>query len=239
MPYGGPTGSIFVSYSPYGSFALDPFSYSPYISYENYTDLAPRDGSAPWQAPLTGSIDSWGVSANLQIELSDHLTLTSITGYREFDGNYSSGDGSPFSNTLQANRVFNRQFSQELRLTGEIAEHRQLHPRRLLFRQAQPQRVADHPADAAVHRGECHPVGNDRGFANVDVAVTDRLNLIVGLRYTDQEKELPLRAVRRAGVGDAAEQPRPPSPASTAWSARSRAIASITAPSSSIAGTSS
>ena len=31
-------------------------------------------------APLTGAIDSWWMSANLNIELADNLTLVSITG---------------------------------------------------------------------------------------------------------------------------------------------------------------
>ena len=188
VPYGTPAGSIFVSYSPYGPFALDTFSDSPYISYENYTDLAPRDGSAPWQAPLTGSIDSWGVSANLQIELSDTLQLTSITGYREFDGNYSSGDGSPLTPTLQANRVFNRQFSQEVRLSGEIADRINFTVGGFYF--DKKSRNASRITLTTLNFTEENviPAETLAAFANVDVAVTDRLNLILGLRYTDQEK---------------------------------------------------
>jgi iron complex outermembrane receptor protein len=189
VPYGGPTGSIFVSYSPYGSFAQDPFSSSPYISYENYTNLAPRDGSAPWHAPETSQIDSWGVSANLQIELSDHLKLTSITGYREFDGTYSSGDGSPFSNTLQASRIFNRQFSEELRLSGEIAERVNFTLGAYYFNKRSRNVTRVTLPTLEFIEDNSIPAETLAAFANVDVAVTDRLNLIVGLRYTDQEKE--------------------------------------------------
>ena len=178
----------FVSYSPYGPFALDPFSDSPYISYESYIDLAPRDGSAPWQAPLTGSIDSWGVSANLNIELGDDLALTSITGYREFDGNYSSGDGSPLTPTLQANRVFNRQFSQELRLTGEIFEIVNFTLGGFYF-DKQSRNASRITLPTLLFTEEnIIPAETLAAFFNVDVAVTDRLNLIFGLRYSDQEK---------------------------------------------------
>jgi len=188
VPYGGPTGSIFVSYSPYGNFALDPFSSSPYISYENYTDLAPRDGSAPWQAPLTGSVDSWGVSANLQIELADHLNLVSITGYRRFDGNYSSADGSPFSATMIANRVFNRQFSEELRLTGQIADIVNFTIGGFYFnkRSRNVSRVTL-PTLNFIEDNSI-PAETIAAFANVEVTPTEGLSLIVGARYTDQEK---------------------------------------------------
>jgi len=188
VPYGTPAGSDFVSYSPYGPFALDPFSDSPYISYESYIDLAPRDGSAPWQAPLTGSIDSWGVSANLNIELGDNLTLTSITGYREFDGNYSSGDGSPLTPTLQANRVFNHQFSQELRLTGQVFEIVNFTLGGFYF--DKESRNASRITQPTLQFTEENIIPSDTlaGFFNVDVAATDRLNLIFGLRYSDQEK---------------------------------------------------
>lgn len=189
VPLGTPAGSQFVSYSPYGPFALDPFSDSPYISYENYTDIAPRDGSAPWQAPLLAAIDSWGLSANLQIELSPSLTLTSITGYREFDGTYSSGDGSPLTPTLQANRVFNEQFSQEIRLTGELWDVLNFTIGGFYFdkESRNSSRVTLVPFNFT--ETNIVPAETIAAFANLDLAVTDRLNLIFGIRYTDQEKE--------------------------------------------------
>jgi iron complex outermembrane receptor protein len=188
VPYGGPTGSIFVSSSPYGPFALDPFSSSPYISYENYTDLAPRDGSAPWQAPLTGSVDSWGVSANLQIDLSEHLKLVSITGYRRFDGNYSSGDGSPYSATLQANRVFNRQFSQEVRLTGQIGTIVNFTIGGFYFDKTSRNVSRITLPTLNFIEENSIPAETIAAFANVEVTPTEGLSLIFGARYTDQEK---------------------------------------------------
>ena len=58
--YGNSTGSPFISYSPYGNYAQDTFSNSPYINYEDYTDHAPRDGSPVYTAPLKAAINSWG-----------------------------------------------------------------------------------------------------------------------------------------------------------------------------------
>jgi iron complex outermembrane recepter protein len=188
VPYGNDTGSPFISYSPYGNFAQDTFSNSPYINYENYADLAPRDGSPPYQAPLDAAVDSWGVSANLAIELTDSLNLVSITGYREYDGIYSSGDGSPFTNTSQISRIFHRQFSQELRLSGEFGDIVNYTVGGFyLDRKSRNATFVTLPT--LMFTEENHiPAETKAVFANVEVRPLDRLTLVGGLRYSDQEK---------------------------------------------------
>ncbi len=184
------SGSPFISYSPYGSgIAQDTFSSSPYINYENYADYAPRDGSGAWSAPLNSQLNTWGISANLNIELADNLRLESITGYREFDGNYSSGEGSPINVTLQANQIYNHQFSQELRFSGQVADivtftlggyysHK---------RSENVSRVT--LPTLAFFEDNVIPATNKALFANVELAATDRLTLIGGVRYSDSHKE--------------------------------------------------
>jgi iron complex outermembrane receptor protein len=188
VPYGNATGSPFISYSPYGNYAQDTFSRSPYISYEDYADLAPRDGSPPYQAPLVAAVDSWGISANLSIELTDTLNIASITGYREYSGLYSSGEGSPFSVTSQINRIFHEQFSQELRLSGEIGDivnwtlggyYLDKTSRNATFVTLPPFMFNE---DNSV------PAESKAVFANVEVRPIERLTLIGGLRYSDNEK---------------------------------------------------
>ena len=57
-----------------------------------------------------------------QAQLGDCMSLTSVSAYREFDSLYSSGEGTPLAVTLQANRIYHHQFSQELRLNGKLGE---------------------------------------------------------------------------------------------------------------------
>lgn len=186
--YGTATGSQFVSYSPYGNFAQDTFSKSPYVSYENYLELAPRDGSGPWAAPIKSAIDSWGVSANLAVDLSPDFNVTSITAYRKFDGVYASADGSPFSPTLQANRIYNRQFSQELRLNGRIGEtfNFTVGGYYLHKRSENISRVTL-PTLNFIEDNEI-PATTKAVFANADWEVLDGLHLVGGIRYTDLKK---------------------------------------------------
>jgi iron complex outermembrane receptor protein len=186
--YGNATGSPFISYSPYGNYAQDTFSHSPYTNYEDYTDHAPRDGSPVYQAPLKATINSWGVGGTIAARLSDNLNLTSITAYRHFDGIYSSGEGSPFSNTLQTNWVSHHQFSEELRLNakfgdllnatlgGYYLDKNSFNPTRIVLTTLNF--LGDNSA----------PSKTKAGFLNVELTPIDNLTLIGGVRYTDIKK---------------------------------------------------
>jgi iron complex outermembrane receptor protein len=189
VPYGNTTGSPFISYSPYGNYAQDTFSNSAYTNYENYADLAPRDGSPPYQAPLLAAVDSWGLSGNLSIELTETLNLVAITGYREYTGIYSTGDGSPFTNTSQINRIFHHQFSQELRLSGEIGEIvNYTVGGYYLDRKGRNASFITLPTLMFTEENNV-PAETLAAFANVEVRPVERLTLIGGLRYTDQQKQ--------------------------------------------------
>ena len=48
--------------------------------------------------------------------------MTSITAYRAFESNYSTAEGSPANVTLQTNRVYHWQLSEELRLNGSLGD---------------------------------------------------------------------------------------------------------------------
>lgn len=186
--YGTATGSPFISYSPYGNFAQDSFSKSPYVSYETYLELAPRDGSAPWAAPIKSAIDSWGVSANLTVDLSPDFSVTSVTAYRKFKGVYASADGSPFTPTLQANRIFNRQFSQELRLNGRIGPSFNFTVGGYyLHKRSQNISRVTLPTLNFIEDNEI-PATTKAVFANADWEVLAGLHLVGGVRYTDMKK---------------------------------------------------
>lgn len=187
--YGTATGSPFISYSPYGAFAQDTFSTSPYTSYENYTEFVPRDGSAAWQAPLKAAINSWGVSGTIAAELADNVNLISITAYRKFDGTYSSSDGSPFSATLQASQIYNWQFSQELRLSAKIWDIVDLTVGGFYFNKRSRNVTRVTLPTLNFIEDNSVPATTKAVFANVELTPFRSLTLIGGLRYTDQKKQ--------------------------------------------------
>ena len=186
--YGTSTGSEFISYSPFGNFAQDTFSSSPYISYENYFEANPRDGSGAWQAPLDGLINSWGLSGTITANLSDNVVLTSITAYREFDGSYSSADGSPLSPTLLANEVFNQQFSQEVRVSANFNDIANLTVGGFYFEKESRNISRVTLTTLNFIENNFVPATTKAGFANLEVTPTPALTILGGIRYTDQTK---------------------------------------------------
>lgn len=195
--YGTATGSPFISYSPYGSYAQDTFSSSPYISYESYTNLAPRDGTAAWQAPLKSAINTWGVSGTINADLSDSVKLTSITAYRKFDGTYSSSDGSPFSPTQQANQVYNHQFSQEVRLSAKVGDILNLTVGGYYFDKTSRYSARITLTTLDFIENNSIPAKTKAVFANAELSPIPSLTLLGGLRYTNQKKDF---IYGRAGV---------------------------------------
>lgn len=186
--FGTASGSPFVSYSPFGNFAQDTFSNSPYINYENYTESAPRDGSGPWSAPLKSAMNTWGLSGTIVAELSDNLNLTSITGYRKFHGTYSSADGSPLNPGLLSNDVYNRQFSQELRLAAKFGDILDVTVGGFYFNKTSRNRTRVTLTTLNFIEDNSVPAKTTAVFANAELSPVAALTLIGGIRYTDQTK---------------------------------------------------
>jgi iron complex outermembrane recepter protein len=190
IPLGAADGSQFITYSPFGNFARDTYSNSAYVNYSTYADPAPVDGTNPYSVPPVYRVDSGGASGRIEIDLTDKLVLTSITGFRQYKGDWSSDEGTPVGTYLLHNTVSNVQGSEELRLTGKLfRDHvdftvggfylyrKSTYGGRISLRTLQFVEDDEIPATTAA------------GFANVEWHILDALDLVLGGRYTYQEKE--------------------------------------------------
>ena len=84
---------------------------APYTSYET--------------GPNYNDVDSWGITLNLDYELNEYVSVNSITAYRELEAYFTRGaDGSPFRIFHTQDSLDQEQFSQELKLTGRLANDR-------------------------------------------------------------------------------------------------------------------
>lgn len=193
----------YVAGNPFGGVPFDsrfltaPGSYSSYENYSgsgNYTTIF---GFPAQVAPGTfpdkpeNSTESWGVTGTADLTLTDDLAIKSITAFRKASG-YSvlEIDGSPISILKEGLRNSHRQFTQELRLTGKVgtmadftiggfyykAEDRAF--QRIMIPVFQYDFLAD-------DRSENRSIA---GFANVELHPAENLNLIGGIRYTDDRK---------------------------------------------------
>ena len=189
--FGTVTGSPFISYSPYGNFAQDTFKPGdPYHNYSTYTNPTPKDGTPGYSIPAQYQVDSYGGSATVDFQLTDTMSLKSITAYRYYTGRWSiDEDGTPLGATTIHNDIWHRQLSEEVRLSGTLFDDK------VNFT------LGGFYFDQKSHYGgrvdllslqflekDDIPGDSQAVFANVEWDVTDALRLIGGIRYTDIEK---------------------------------------------------
>jgi len=88
---------------------------SPYTNYSTYTD--PVYGRTDF--PNVNDLDHWGVAGTLDYELTDSVSLKSITAYRKWWNEFGrDSDGSPLPADHTYDYSRHKQWTQELRLTG-------------------------------------------------------------------------------------------------------------------------
>ncbi len=97
-----------------------------YVSYATFSDLYPGDSQMPYK-PLVldphSDLDNYGVALTVDIDLTDNLTLKSISSWREYNSDWAYDvDGSPLAPNLLNQTQTNEQISQELRLSGSLAD---------------------------------------------------------------------------------------------------------------------
>ena len=201
----------------------DPFAtyanfYDPGVTY--HADSANPFGDAgapngPVYAEPSGGVEGWGISGTIDYELSDTLALKSITGYRDYLSVSShDNDNSPVAWIGGVYSYFShRQFSQELRLSGNVANDR------VHFTLGGFYYDADTQYDARIHTpfsGFGEPgkptfsfINDDTasltsyaGFANVAFDITEQLTLEGGIRATHEKKDYLYKRLDPDGMSD-------------------------------------
>jgi len=185
---GNATGSPFITSSPYGAYAQDSFSRSPYVSYATFTSAAPRDGTAPYSIGSRNAIEGYGASGHIDYRFSDNLSLKSITSARHYVTRYAFDEGTPIDTALIDNYDKLSQFSQEVRLSGEIADAVNFTVGGFYFRYNGQTRQRVNIPQLQFVENDFFKQRTKAAFANVDWEVAPGLNLIGGVRYTDASK---------------------------------------------------
>lgn len=92
-----------------------------YVSYANFTGL---EGSPQQYTETPRSYAKiWGIANHLDVDLAQGLKLTAITAYRHIKtDSVVDFDGSPIDRSMQIWTLDHKQFTQELRLNGEIGK---------------------------------------------------------------------------------------------------------------------
>lgn len=184
---------------PYDSRFVAPDPYTNYAAY--YMPGGVLDGvetreiySEPKQ-----EYKGWGTSGTIDWDVADNVQLKSITAYRHFRAKWVGDvDGSPLGLGLDFQDIDNTQFSQEVRLSGDIADGMLEYTvgGYYLHRSAEyrPHQVFIYQSASYDYRNDDR-IKNDSiaGFANLAWHVTDAFNVVGGLRYTHEDKSFALR----------------------------------------------
>ena len=144
-----------------------------------------------------------GASLELIVPLVEDLTLTSLTAYRQTDYVTSEDtDGSALNVLVTEIDDQQDQISEELRLNYRGEDFKLVGGLYLL--------LEDHESDArlnqnALNQALVFDVDNQTAayavFSNASFTLTDRLNLSLGLRYSNEEKEFDDLAVEETAMG--------------------------------------
>ncbi|NOW47976.1 iron complex outermembrane receptor protein [Novosphingobium sp. SG751A] len=185
---GNATGSPFITSSPYGAFAQDSFTNSPYVNYATYTNPAPRDGTAPYTVADRSTVNGGGGSLMLDYRLGENMAFKSITAARGYVARYIFDEGTPVDTALIDNYNRLSQFSQELRLSGRVlgSLNYTLGGFYLEYQARTRQRV-DIPSLQFIEDDRITQ-HTRAGFLNLDWQASGALNVVGGLRYTQGDK---------------------------------------------------
>ncbi len=174
----------------------------PFVSYATFSMAGGQKLTAngapvttsPLVVPAMSTLRGWGISNNLEWHLADDLSLTSITAYRKFTSTTSAdGDVSPLNNALGIDTLRHRQFSQELRLSGNLFNNvLEYTVGGFYFDQTTVYTTNQYTLySSAIF----HFIGDDpvetttvAAFAHSILHLTDKFELSAGIRYTDDKK---------------------------------------------------
>jgi iron complex outermembrane receptor protein len=191
---------------PYDSRFSAPDPYTNYASYYMPGGVIEGVPNRTVQAEPHQEYKGWGTAGSIDWEVLDGIKVKSITAYRRFRAKWTGDvDGSPLGLGLDFQDVDNRQFSQEVRLSGGLADNALEYTlgAYYLYRKANYR-----PRQYFIYQSPSYDlVSDDRirndsiaGFANVAWHVTDAFNLVGGLRYTHEKKSFALKRFTVAGA---------------------------------------
>jgi iron complex outermembrane recepter protein len=175
------------------------FPNDPTVSYAIFGNPGLSRPGAAVVDPNINDLVAWGIGNVMEFDISDDLSLKSITAYRTYEGQFGSSQASlpvPVQEAYQETR--HRQFSQELQLTGTLFEDKldwatgvfyidtkEVNNGRVQFEGFAlgggafvQDFLIDDPAT----------LENKSAFLHGELHVTDKLAIAAGVRYSDETK---------------------------------------------------
>jgi iron complex outermembrane receptor protein len=197
LPNGAPFvpggGSQFItgptSYTSYATYSVLSFSDPPF-----YNGQPGAGTHATLSLPTTNPTDYYGITDTLTWKLAENYSLTAITGYLRYSGEFSSEIGdSPYPTQVLRDTWSERQFTEEVRLNGtsfgllDWTVGGYYYEEKALFGGLKI--LSPGLAAESLFTGNDPITSKSRsGFLHSVFHATDALSVIAGLRYTSESK---------------------------------------------------
>ena len=181
---------------PYGQYGCDPNKDDPYLSYATFVDSTAPTNQRPFKpvvVPVVQTLNQYGLSANLDIQLSDSYSLKSISAWRKYDSDWAQDvDGSPAASQQLLQTLSHWQWSQELRLNGSLGDAFDFTVGGFYFKQdgtLEARVDLNYAGIDFVHGPDPTPSDSTAVFTQGTFHATDKLDFTAGARYTEDNKD--------------------------------------------------
>lgn len=162
------------------------FVTDPYVSYANYSNQF-----SGRTVPSSNTLDSDSFSGDITIDLTENIQLKSITAYQEFSGRFTqNANNSPLPVHLADNQVFFEQFTQEIRIIGEVGDFLEWTAGGFYFDSTSGigGSVSLSANNLNFDQNDRIEASNKSAFVHGVFHLTDRLNATAGIRYSEDKK---------------------------------------------------
>ena len=144
--------------------------------------------------PNVNELTHWGLQSTVDWDVTDNVSFKSTTSYREFDNSYGrDSDGTPIPQLFTWDTAKHEQFTQEFQLNGLAGSMQRLEWTTGLFyydafdSNQGYVNTFTYTSNFSDHK-DVQDLTNYAAYAHFNYAITERLNLSGGVRYTDDEK---------------------------------------------------
>ena len=188
------TGGEFINYSTYINDGLS----TPSPLFQGGVPGANTRLFKPYVIEPVNNFDSTDFSINLDWQISDRLSLLSVSAYREYNNAFAEDtDGSPLAVQQLLQVLDHEQWSQELRLNAALGDDFADLTVGLFYLDQETNEDArvDLPYVGFdfIHGPDLVPATNKALYAHLTMYLTERMDLSLGLRYSEDEKSYTFR----------------------------------------------
>ena len=187
------TGGTYTNYATYVNDGLS----TPSPLFQGGTTGANTDLFKPYVIDPVNSLAAWDTSINLNWQITDNLSLLSVSSYRTYENSFAEDtDGSPLVVQQLLQHLDHEQWTQELRLNTSIGDRVDLTFGLFYLDQdtAEDARVdLPYVGFDFIHGPDLVPATNKAAYVHAAFDLTDRMNLSLGVRYSEDEKSYTFR----------------------------------------------